>query len=84
MLTADEVKNIDTIVLLRKGQSYRKSTAVLKVVAGLGGSYSLAAIALLVPRFFRDYLYDLFAKRRKKISLACRLLTADERRRFLP
>lgn len=43
---------------------YLRSDAGLRVLAGLGGPWSLAAALRIVPRFIRDAVYDLVARNR--------------------
>jgi predicted DCC family thiol-disulfide oxidoreductase YuxK len=84
LLPAADCKNLDSVVFWEQGRLYRKSSAVLKVVAGLGGIYSLVLLAMLVPRPIRDFFYGCFARRRNRFSQACRLLDPAERQLFLP
>lgn len=66
---------------------HRKSTAILKVCRRLGGFPSLLAVAIIVPRPLRDWIYDLVAKYRYRIwgrSDTCRIPNKMEREYFLP
>lgn len=56
----------NTMYLKHNGKLYKKSTAILKTFSILKFPYSLLGIGLIIPVFFRDYLYFLFAKKRKK------------------
>lgn len=67
----DEVKTIygtlpDSIILLKDGKYYLKSDAVLQVAKLIGGIYTIAILAYIVPRFVRNAIYDWVAKRRYK------------------
>lgn len=54
----------ESVVLIeRRGCSVR-STAVLRISAGLRFPWPLAAALLVVPRRWRDRLYDMVARRR--------------------
>lgn len=62
--------NVDSVVWLepthggRPEQAHVRSEAVLRVAAYLGGWWRVAAIARLVPRAWRDAMYDAVASRR--------------------
>ena len=55
---------LDSVVLLRGGRCYLKSTAVLRIIAGLGGIWRLAALLLVIPAPLRDACYDFVGARR--------------------
>ena len=86
LLKKEYTEDLKTIILSRTHQSYYKSGAVLRAVAGLGGFWSTASIFLILPRFIRNKVYDWIAANRyqwfgKKDQ--CRLPTLEERGRFL-
>ncbi|MDT2046559.1 DCC1-like thiol-disulfide oxidoreductase family protein [Priestia flexa] len=74
-----------SIVLLQNELIYTESTAILRIVKELTGPIKYAYAFILVPRRFRDKVYDYVAKRRYKLmkNKACRLPTAEEKNRFL-
>jgi predicted DCC family thiol-disulfide oxidoreductase YuxK len=77
----------DSIVLLRKGRLSRRSGAVLRVLADLGGIWRLALLCLLVPWPLRDRGYKFIATHRYQWfgrRDTCRIPTLEERRLFLP
>ncbi len=79
--------HLETIVYLRDGEVYDRSTAVFKSIADLGGVWRLAALGLVIPRFVRDPLYSLMAKSRYILfgrRQACRIPTPEEKDRILP
>jgi predicted DCC family thiol-disulfide oxidoreductase YuxK len=55
---------LSTIVLIEDGRCYDRSDAILRIAARLGFPWSLAQVGRLVPRAWRDALYDAFAARR--------------------
>lgn len=62
------------------------TTAIRRVLAGLGGAWRVAHVAALLPGFVRDPLYRLLARNRYRLfgrHEACRVPTAEERARFL-
>jgi predicted DCC family thiol-disulfide oxidoreductase YuxK len=65
---------------------YTKSDAALRIADGLGGIWTLARPARLLPRSFRDACYDLVARNRYRIfgrRTECRIPNAEDRHRFL-
>lgn len=76
-----------SIVLSDGIGTHLKSEAVLRVLEILGGKWALARPLRLVPRVFRDWVYDFVAKNRYrwfgKLE-TCRLPSPEERDRFLP
>lgn len=76
----------DSILYLRDGVLYDRSTAILRILADLGGPWRLATPLLLVPRPVRDFFYEQFARRRYRLfgkRDTCRLPTPAERERLL-
>tara|TARA_B100001029_G_scaffold151880_2_gene134622 strand:- start:3063 stop:3455 length:393 start_codon:yes stop_codon:yes gene_type:complete len=80
--------NVDTIVLLEnKNDFYTKSTAIFRIIKVIGGFRKILLIFIFVPRFIRDYIYNLIARNRFLISKPlkhCPLPSADIAGRFLP
>ncbi len=76
----------DTIVLCEDGESYVRSTAVLRIARRLGWPWKAAYVFIIVPGPVRDVLYRLIAKNRYRLfgrRETCRLPTPEERTRFL-
>lgn len=59
--------NIDSIIFYDEGEVYYKSTAILKIFSRLGGFYKLMNIFYILPKFLRDFLYDILTKYRYRI-----------------
>jgi predicted DCC family thiol-disulfide oxidoreductase YuxK len=62
------------------------TTAIRRVLAGLGGAWRVAHLAALLPAFVRDPFYRLIARNRYRLfgrHDACRVPTSEERERFL-
>lgn len=78
--------DLNTVVFLDGDHAiHKKSSAILWALVSLGGIWKLFGIFLLIPRVFRDCLYDLVAKNRYKWfgkKETCRLPTPEERVRF--
>lgn len=79
---------LDSITLVDRAGIHRKSSAVSRILVGLGGLWVLCGWLLwLIPRPLRDWGYDFIARQRyrwfgKKES--CRLPSPAERARFVP
>ena len=78
--------DFNTFVLVDDGKYYKKSTAALKVLKGLGGLWSFFYIFILIPFPIRDFVYNIIASKRyrwfgKKDK--CLVPTPDIKNRFL-
>jgi predicted DCC family thiol-disulfide oxidoreductase YuxK len=79
------VSDFDTVLLVREGKLYEKSTAALEIARYLRG-WSWLYSFRVIPRFIRDVVYNLIAKNRYRIfgkSESCRIPTAEERSLFI-
>jgi predicted DCC family thiol-disulfide oxidoreductase YuxK len=85
-LSPEMTANLDSVVFLKDGKTFRKSQAVIKVLEGLGGIWSLAKIGKIFPEKLLNNAYDLVAQNRYKLfgkKETCRLPTPAERARFI-
>ena len=76
---------VDSIMLLEGTRLTEKSTAIIRISKYLGGAWPLCMIALVIPRFIRDFMYDIIAKNRYRWFGkydTCRLPDADFEDRF--
>lgn len=61
------ISELDSILLIDpKMAYYYKSTAALHIAKQLSGIYPLLSVFLILPKFFRDWIYDIIAKNRYK------------------
>ena len=60
------LQDVSTIIYSREEEVYQKSSAVLRILADVGGIWVLAKVFLLIPSFLRDGIYALVAKNRYK------------------
>jgi len=77
----------DSVLLVWNGRRYRKSAAVLQTCRLLGGWHLLLCTGWLVPRFIRDFLYDLIARSRYRIfgkRDSCMIPSPELSKRFIP
>ncbi len=59
-------KDVDSILVYRKGKVFDKSSAALKIAAHLGALWPLMGLFWIVPKFIRDAVYDFIARNRYK------------------
>ncbi len=59
-------ENFGSFVLIQNGKVYLKSTAALTIAKQLSGPLKLAYPLIIVPRFIRDFVYNIIAKNRYK------------------
>ncbi|MBQ4819248.1 thiol-disulfide oxidoreductase DCC family protein [Aquimarina sp. MMG016] len=60
-----DISRIDSILLINPGEAYyHKSTAALHIAKQLSAGYPLLFVFIVVPKFFRDWIYDIIAKNR--------------------
>ncbi len=77
----------ETLVYIDGSQAYIKSDAVLGIAQHLPDPWRWAAIGWIVPKPFRDWLYDQIASRRYQLFGQfdrCLQPTPDHEQRFLP
>jgi len=82
-LPADKLQ---TVFYLRNGRCFRKSSAALHVLRDLGHGWQLLYGFMIVPRFIRDFIYDLIARNRYMLfgrRESCMVPTPGLRERFL-
>ena len=58
---------VDSIVLIKDNTIYIKSAAVLEILKDLPIGWRLFRIGIILPKFVRDWMYDIIAKHRYKI-----------------
>jgi len=84
--TLDVPSDLDSIIFYEDGTLYYKSTAILKILRSLGGMWVLTSIFFIIPKFIRDFMYDIIAKYRYKIfgkMKRCRIPNKDEKMLFI-
>lgn len=86
-LNPESIQKLDSLVFLKNDSTYEKSTAVLLVVAELGGLWKLSKVFFVIPKFMRDALYHWIAKNRYRWfgqRDSCRIPNESERNKLLP
>ncbi len=79
-------ENYETNILIEDGRAWFRSEGSIRMAKGLGFPWSLACVFRLLPRTWRDWLYDLVARNRFRLfgrREVCYLVDNDYRDRFL-
>ncbi len=87
-LTDADRQSLASLVLITEQGTYRRSSAVVRILWRLGGLWKLlGGLLWLVPRPLRDLGYRVVARNRYRLfgqTETCRFPTEKERARFLP
>ena len=81
-----DTSQTDSIILIDGDNYYVKSTAALKIARQLSGGYPLLYAFMIIPRFIRNWVYDIIAKNRYKWfgkKDSCMIPTAALKEKFL-
>lgn len=79
-------KKMDSIILIDGNKHYSKSTAALHIAKNLSGAYPLLFGFIILPKFFRDWVYNYIAKNRYKWfgkKESCMIPTPELQDKFL-
>lgn len=80
------LEHVDSVVLIDSNKAYIYSSAVLKIVRYLRFPWKLLSVLFIIPAIIRNPIYHFIAKNRHRFqskTSVCRLLTEEERTRFL-
>lgn len=78
--------NFGTFIFIDNDKAYQKSTAALRVVKKLGGLWKIFYVLIVLPAFFRDWLYSIVANNRYRLfgkKQDCMVPTSELKSRFL-
>jgi predicted DCC family thiol-disulfide oxidoreductase YuxK len=81
-----DTSNLDTFVLIAGDKLFTKSTAALMICKELNSLVKIMYPLIFLPKFFRDFIYDMIAKNRYKLfgrRDTCRVPTEAEKKKFL-
>lgn len=81
-----DTSKTDSIILIEEKKYSVKSTAALKIAKHLKGGYSLLYSFMILPTFFRNWVYDIIAKNRYKWfgkKESCMIPTPELKEKFL-
>lgn len=79
-------EKFDSVIYFSGNRFYEKSAAVLHILRDIRRGWQLMYLFIVLPRFFRDIMYDLVAKNRYKIfgrRDACMIPSQEIKSRFL-
>lgn len=77
---------MDTVVLIDNEKAYQRSDAVIRLSSHMKGSVRLLRAGVIIPRFFRDMIYNAVARKRYKWfgkRDQCRMPDPELKERFL-
>ncbi|WP_457617735.1 thiol-disulfide oxidoreductase DCC family protein [Lutibacter sp.] len=77
---------LDSIILIDDSNIYEKSSAALQISKHLNGGYKLLYGFIIIPKFIRDWVYDIIAENRYKWfekKEKCMIPISEIRNRFL-
>lgn len=83
---AIDSNKMDSIVYFSKGKLHTKSSAVLIAVKELRSIYHYFFLLIIIPKFIRDYFYNIIASNRYRLfgsSSTCRIPNKSEVKRFI-
>lgn len=88
LITDIEIKREkpDSIILLQNNKTCQKSTAALKIAQKLRFPLNILIIFIAIPKFIRDFVYNIIAKNRYKWfgkKSECMIPSPDLKERFL-
>ncbi len=78
--------SLSTIVLVKEGKTFTKTTALIEIAKDLVGFPKMFVSMKIIPVGIRDFLYDVFSKYRYKLfgkKQNCALPTSDVKKKFL-
>jgi predicted DCC family thiol-disulfide oxidoreductase YuxK len=78
--------NFDSFVYIKGENYFIKSSAGLEVLKDMGGAWQLFYVFVMVPKFIRNFFYDIISKTRYKIfgkRDSCMIPTQEIKERFL-
>jgi predicted DCC family thiol-disulfide oxidoreductase YuxK len=78
--------DIESVVFLVPPDYFLKSAAILHLFKTIGGGWRFLFFLIIIPKFIRDYIYDVIARNRYRIfgrSESCMVPSAEISERFL-
>ncbi len=80
------IDKLNTIFLIKGEKFFRKSDAALEIAKGMNGLWPVLYVFKIIPRFIRNFFYDLIAKNRYRWfgkQAACMVPTPELKARFI-
>ena len=79
--------DLSSVIFIDNGTVYTQSSAALRIAKHLDGGWKLFYGFLIIPKFIRDFFYNIFARNRYKWfgkKESCVVPNPELRERFLP
>ena len=86
LIPKKEISEMKSVVFYRDGKIFIQSDAIIETGRAMGGFFGLAIILKLIPKFLRNFFYDIIAKNRYKwfgVKETCRMPSENEREKLL-
>jgi predicted DCC family thiol-disulfide oxidoreductase YuxK len=80
------LNELNSFILIESNKAYSRSTGALRVATKLNGILSWLYVFIIIPKMFRDSIYDLVARNRYKWfgkKEECMIPTPELKARFL-
>ncbi len=87
LLPAQDRAHLNSVIYYESEKLFYSSTAVIKILVGLGGVYRIFGLFWVFPRPLRDFVYGVIARNRYRwfgTREFCRLPRPEERLYLLP
>lgn len=87
LLPAQDRAQLNSVIYYESEKLFYSSTAILKILIGLGGVFRIFKLFWAVPRPLRDFIYGIVARNRYRWfgeREFCRLPKPEERSYLLP
>ena len=78
--------SLSSVILIDKEKVYTQSSAAIRICRYLNGGWRLCYGLMIIPKFIRDFLYNIIARNRYKWfgkQETCRVPTPELKERFL-
>jgi predicted DCC family thiol-disulfide oxidoreductase YuxK len=78
--------SLSSVIFIDKGKAYTQSSAAIRICKYLDGGWKLFYGLMIIPKFIRDFFYNIIARNRYKWfgkKESCMVPTAELRERFL-
>ena len=81
-----DISKLHSIIVVENGKIYERSDAVLRIASRLSRPWPLISVFKILPRFLRDWVYDLVSKNRYRMfgmKNSCMIPTPELKARFV-
>ena len=78
--------SLHSVILIDNGKVYTQSSAAIRICKYLSGGWKLCYGFIIIPKFIRDFFYNIIARNRYKWfgkRNVCMIPTAELKERFL-